>query len=128
MTGPINWNCPCGVKFRIGAETTIRGYHRQPWLSHITVLCPHCNNAFTRFLNEDMIVQAITTMAEDDKCEVEFCDYAPDEVVTEFARQYEVPAITEHYQPKDERSQRRKEDDEHHILFLRYLLERGDTE
>lgn len=127
---PIYWNCPnpCGVRFRIGAETTIVGFNRQPWLSYIRVLCPQCHNAFTRFLSPDMILRAVLTRDPQDPCEVSFEDYAPDFVVEEFARQYNVPAITEAYQPPDTRSDRRKAHDEHEVEFLHWLLDHGQGE
>jgi hypothetical protein len=123
---PVSWNCPCGVRYRIGEETTIRGYHRQPWLSHLQIDCPHCHQVFIAFQPEDVILNALCTQVPDDKCEVEFADFAPDFVVDEYARQKDLPAITEHWLPKDDRSMRRVNHDESLILFFRFLLERGE--
>lgn len=126
MGQQVRWVCPepCGVRFAIGAETTLNGYHRQPWLSHMVVDCPNCKKVFTRFVTPDIILRAIESMDADDKCQIRFDDYAPDCVIHEFARQYHVPAITEDWRPTDDRSKRRQTHDDNEVGFFHYLLDR----
>jgi len=119
---PVRWNCPCGVKFQIGAETQIHGYHRQPWLSHIVVACPSCNDVFVRFLPPQTILEAVTGMSQDDKCFVAFTDFAEDGVVMEFAKQNNLP-----YVPSDCQSKPVVPRLEKTIAFFHYLLEHGEV-
>lgn len=125
---PVNWNCPspCNVRYRIGEETTIRGYHRQPWFSHFQVDCPHCNRTFISWQTPDVLLNAMLTQVPEDRCTIEFADFAPDDIVRQYATDKELDFIPFGFQPPDHRSVRRLNHDENIVLFFRFLLDLGE--
>lgn len=44
---PATYGCEnCGATYRMGAETVIRLYFKQPWFNHLATACPSCRTSW----------------------------------------------------------------------------------
>lgn len=124
--GPATYGCErCEKKYNMGDETHVWLFLKQPWFNHIITQCPGCKITYRVWNLTEATVRYMeqNNMVEDDEVHWHVLDFAPDPVPFLFARDEDKPLIQE-----ITRSDRRLKDDENHILFFRFLLERGDEE
>lgn len=124
--GPATYGCQkCDRKYDMGDETHVWLFLKQPWFNHVLTTCPGCEITYRVWHLHEATIRHMEkyNMVEGDEVHWHVQDFAPDIVLTLFARDEDKPLIKEVV-----RSPRQEAIDERHILFFHFLLERGDTE
>lgn len=86
MSKSASYGClSCGVKYRLGRETTLRCYVHQPWFNHLVSICPKCGASNIEYeLVEEAIVYILQNQSADDPVRHTMEGYASEAVWRDF--------------------------------------------
>lgn len=124
MSEPSTYGCEvCSVSYRMGSETHIFLYLKQPWFDHLVTVCPKCHNSWGVWqLTEATIKYLIDNNIEPgDEVQCSVVDFAGDEVVKAFCQATGLPYPKERFL-----SPRQQQVIDNECGMFRFLLERGE--
>lgn len=113
----------CKVMYRMGRETTILLFLKQPWFNHLMTTCPTCHITWYVWQLDDGAIRYMqdNNMKPDDKINVTVTDFAEDVTVKAFCEATDSPYHEDRYL-----SPRELQRIDNQVGYFAYLLQQGE--
>lgn len=124
MAKPATYGCEkCQISYKMGHETVVHLFLRQPWFNHINTVCPKCKTAWVVWELEEVSIRYMedNNQVEGDKIRWEVETDADDNIWQMYCA-----ATGKPYPKPPQLSHRAEKHIEAEVNFFRYLLENGE--